>query len=110
MESRKTKVKSILISQPKPEGRSPYMHIQRKYKLKIDFIPFIQVQEITALEFKKQRISILNHNAVIFTSKHAMDHYFSMCEKLRIRVPESMKYFCVSEVIAHYLQNFVTYR
>ncbi|MEE2953855.1 MAG: uroporphyrinogen-III synthase [Bacteroidota bacterium] len=110
METRQTKVKSILISQPKPEGKSPYMQIQRKYKLKIDYRPFIQVEEITALEFKKQRISILNHDAVIFSSKHAMDHYFGMCEKMRIRVPDAMKYFCVSEVIAHYLQNFITYR
>ena len=93
MDNRQIKVKSILISQPEPEGKSPYMHIQRKYKLKIDYRPFIQVEEITAIEFKKQRISILNHDAVIFTSKHAMDHYFGMCEKMRIRVPDTMKYF-----------------
>tara|TARA_B100001029_G_C14968893_1_gene398971 strand:- start:210 stop:974 length:765 start_codon:yes stop_codon:yes gene_type:complete len=110
MDNRQIKVKSILISQPEPEGKSPYMNIQRKYKLKIDYRPFIQVEEISAIEFKKQRISILNHDAVIFTSKHAMDHYFGMCEKMRIRVPATMKYFCVSEAIAHYLQNFITYR
>ncbi len=110
MDNRQTKVKSILISQPEPEGKSPYMYIQRKYKLKIDYRPFIQVEEISAIEFKQQRISILNHDAVIFTSKHAMDHYFGMCEKMRIRVPDNTKYFCVSEVIAHYLQNFITYR
>lgn len=104
------KVKSILISQPKPEGRSPYSLIERKYKLKIDFRPFINVEEITAIEFKKQRISILNHDSVIFTSKNSMDHYFGLCEKMRLRVPETTKYFCVSEAIAHYLQNFVTYR
>ena len=109
-DNRQIKVKSILISQPEPEGKSPYMNIQRKYKLKIDYRPFIQVEEISAIEFKKQRISILNHDSVIFTSKHAMDHYFGMCEKMRIRVPATMKYFCVSEVIAHYLQNFITYR
>ena len=86
------------------------MHIQRKHKLQINYRPFIQVEEITALEFKKQRISILNHDSVIFTSKHAMDHYFGMCDKMRIRVPDTMKYFCVSEAIAHYLQNFITYR
>ncbi len=104
------KVKSILISQPKPEGRSPYSLIERKYKLKIDFRPFINVEEITAIEFKKQRISILNHDSVIFTSKNSMDHYFGLCEKMRLRVPETTKYFCVSEAIAHYLQNFITYR
>ena len=110
MKERQKKVKSILISQPKPEGRSPYLNIQRKYKLKIEYRSFISVEEISALEFKKQRISILNHDSVIFTSKNAMDHYFGMCEKMRLRVPEETKYFCVSEAITHYLQNFITYR
>ena len=110
VETRKKKVKSILISQPKPEGRSPYSLIERKYKLKIVFRPFINVEEISAIEFKKQRISILNHDSVIFTSKNSMDHYFGLCEKMRIRVPDITKYFCVSEAIAHYLQNFITYR
>ena len=68
------KVKSILISQPKPEGKSPYSLIQKKYKLKIDYRPFMHVEEITAIEFKEQRISLLNHDAVIFTAKNAMDH------------------------------------
>ena len=104
------KVKSILISQPKPEGKSPYSLIQKKYKLKIDYRPFMHVEEITAIEFKEQRISLLNHDAVIFTSKNAMDHYFGMMEKLRLRIPDFTKYFCVSEAIAHYLQNFITYR
>ena len=111
MQERQKKVKSILISQPKPEnGKSPYFNLAQKHKLKIDFVPFIHVEEITAQEFKKQKISILNHDAVIFTSKNAMDHYFMMCEKLRIKVPETMKYFCVSEAIAYYLQNFITFR
>lgn len=110
MSSLKEKVKSILISQPKPEGKSPYAALQKKYKLKIDYRPFIHVEEISTLEFREQRISILNHDCVIFTSKHAMDHYFSMCEKLRIKVPDYTKYFCVSEAIAHYLQNFITFR
>ena len=111
MEIRRTRVKSVLISQPKPEnGRSPYLSLAKKHKLKIDFRPFIHVEEISTNEFKKQKISILNHDAVIFTSKNAMDHYFMVCEKLRIKVPETMKYFCVSEAIAYYLQNFITYR
>jgi uroporphyrinogen-III synthase len=110
MSSLKEKVKSILISQPEPEGKSPYAAIQKKYKLKIDYRPFIHVEEISTLEFREQRISILNHDCVIFTSKHAMDHYFGMCEKLRIKVPDYTKYFCVSEAIAHYLQNFITFR
>ena len=110
MSGAKEKVKSILISQPEPEGKSPYAVIQKKYKLKIDYRPFIHVEEISTLEFREQRISILNHDSVIFTSKHAMDHYFGMCEKLRIKVPDYTKYFCVSEAIAHYLQNFITFR
>ena len=104
------KIKSILISQPKPEGKSPYLAIQKKHKLKIDYRPFMHVEEISAIEFKEQRISLLNHDAVIFTSKNAMDHYFGMMEKLRLRIPDFTKYFCVSEAIAHYLQNFITYR
>lgn len=110
MSEQKKKVKKILISQPKPEGRSPYLSLERKHNIKIHFRPFISVEAITAMEFKEQRISILNHDSVIFTSKHAMDHYFGMMEKLRLRVPDYIKYFCVSEVIAHYLQNFITYR
>ena len=111
MQERQRKVKSVLISQPKPEnGRSPYFSLAQKHKLKIDFRPFIQVEEISASEFKQQKISILNHDSVIFTSKNAMDHYFLMCEKLRIKVPENMKYFCVSEAITYYLQNFITFR
>ncbi len=106
----KKKVKKILITQPKPEGKSPYTALGRKHKVKIDFRPFMHLEEITAMEFKEQRISILNHDAVIFTSKKAMDHYFGMIEKLRLRVPDFQKYFCVSEAIAHYLQNFVTFR
>ena len=100
MSSLKEKVKSILISQPEPEGKSPYAAIQKKYKLKIDYRPFIHVEEISTLEFREQRISILNHDCVIFTSKHAMDHYFGMCEKLRIKVPD----------FTNYLQNFITFR
>ena len=110
MSSLKEKVKSILISQPKPEGKSPYAALEKKYKLKIDYRPFIHVEEISTLKFREQRISILNHDCVIFTSKHAMDHDFGMCEKLRIKVPDYTKYFCVSEAIAHYLQNFITFR
>jgi len=110
MVANKKRVKTILISQPKPEGKSPYAILEKKHKVKIDFRPFMHVAEITAMEFKEQRISILNHDAVIFTSKHAMDHYFGMMSKLRLRIPDFTKYFCVSEAIAHYLQNFITYR
>ena len=110
MAEQKKKVKKILISLPKPEGKSPYVALEKKHNIKIDFRPFMHVEEITAMEFKEQRLSILNHDAVIFTSKNAMDHYFGMMEKLRLKVPDFIKYFCVSEAIAHYLQKFITYR
>ena len=110
MVDQKKRVKTILVAQPKPEGKSPYAILEKKHKVKIDFRPFMHLEEITAMEFKEQRISILNHDAVIFTSKKAMDHYFGMMEKLRLRVPDFTKYFCVSEAITHYLQNFITYR
>ena len=110
MVEQKKKVKTILITQPKPEGKSPYISLEKKYKVKIDFRPFMHLEEISAMEFKEQRISILNHDSVIFTSKKAMDHYFGMMEKLRLRVPDFTKYFCVSEAIAHYLQNYITFR
>lgn len=106
-----TKVKSILISQPAPSSeKSPYFDLAKKYKLKIDFIPFIHVVGIEAREFRKQRIQILDHTAVIFTSRHAVDHYFRICEETRVSVPDSMKYFCISEAIAYYLQKYIVYR
>lgn len=110
MDLRQKKVKSILISQPEPENKTPYHVLAEKHKLKVHYRPFIRIDEISTMEFREQRISILNHDAVVFTSKNAMDHYFGMMKKLRLRVPEQTKYFCVSEAIAHYLQNFITYR
>jgi len=105
------KVKSILVSQPKPESdRSPYFDLAKKYKLKIDFRPFIHVEGITVQEFRKQRISILEHSAVIFTSRNAVDHFFRMAEEMRVTVPEGMKYFCISESTAYYLQKYMVYR
>ena len=108
---KENKVKTILVSQPKPESdKSPYFSLAKKCNVKIDFRPFIHVVGLTAKEFRQQKISILSHNAVIFTSKNSMDHFFRMCEATRITVPEEMKYFCVSEAIAYYLQKYITYR
>ena len=105
------KVKRILVSQPKPETeKSPYFDIAQKYKVKIDFRPFIQVEGVDAKEFRKDRINILGHSAVIFTSRHAADHFFRLCNELRIAVPESLKYFCLSESTAYYLQKYVQFR
>ncbi len=105
------KVKTILVSQPKPEGdKSPYFDLAKKCNVKIDFRPFIKVEGISAQEFRKQKINILDHTAVIMTSRNAVDHYFRMCQEMRITVPETMKYFCISESTAYYLQKYVLYR
>ena len=105
------KVKSILVSQPKPATpKSPYFDLAEKYKLKIDFRPFIQVDPIGAQEFRQARIGLLEHSAVIFTSRNAVDHFFRIADEMRVNVPESMKYFCVSESTAYYLQKYVVYR
>ena len=104
-------IKTILVSQPKPEGeKSPYFDLAEKYKLKIDFRPFIHVEGIGAQEFRAQKINIPEHTAIILTSKAAVDHFFRIAEETRFTVPDTMKYFCISEAVALYLQKYVTYR
>jgi uroporphyrinogen-III synthase len=104
-------IKTILVSQPKPEGeKSPYFDLAEKYKLKIDFRPFIHVVGVDAQEFRLQKVNIPEHTAVILTSKTAIDHFFRIAEEIRFDVPDSMKYFCISEAVALYLQKYVTYR
>lgn len=104
-------IKTILVSQPKPEGdKSPYFDLADKYKLKIDFRPFIHVEGVSAQEFRTQRVNFTEHTAVIMTSKNAVDHFFRIAEETRFSVPDDMKYFCISEAIALYLQKYVTYR
>lgn len=104
-------IKKILISQPKPEsGKSPYYDVAAKYDAEITFRSFINVEQVSQREFRDQRINILDHSAVIFTTRKAMEHFFGLCAELRITVPEDMKYFCISEQIANYLQKFTVYR
>ncbi len=104
-------IKSILVSQPKPEGdKSPYFDLAEKYNIKIDFRPFIKVEGVDAKEFRTQKVNIAEHTAVILTSKIAADHFFRIAEETRFEVPESLKYFCISEAVAKYLQKFITYR
>jgi len=104
-------IKTILVSQPKPEGeKSPYYDLADKYKLKIDFRPFIHVEGIAAQEFRQQKVNIPEYTAIILTSKTAVDHFFRIAEETRFEVPDSMKYFCISEAVALYLQKYVTYR
>lgn len=104
-------IKTILVSQPKPEGdKSPYFDLAEKYKLKIDFRPFIKVEGVDSQEFRAQRVNIADHTAIILTSKVAVDHFFRIAEETRFEVPDSMKYFCISEAVALYLQKYVAYR
>lgn len=104
-------IKKLLVSQPKPASeKSPYFDIAKKYGMEIDFRPFIKVEPLTAKEFRQQRISILDYSAVIFTARTAIDHFFHLCEELRIVIPETMKYFCMTEAIAVYLQKYIVYR
>ncbi|TAJ15139.1 uroporphyrinogen-III synthase [Marinilabiliaceae bacterium JC017] len=105
------KIKRILVSQPKPTTpKSPYFDLADKNNLKIDFRPFIQVEAVPSKEFRKQKVNILDHTAVIFTSRTAIDHFFRICEDTRITVPDTMKYFCISEATAFYLQKYIVYR
>jgi len=102
-------VKSILVSQPQPT-RSPYFELEQKYGLQIDFRPFIHVEEVTVKEFRKARIRPDEFTSVIFTSRNSIDHFFRICEELRIRMSAETKYFCLSEAVANYLQKFIVYR
>ncbi len=104
-------INTILVSQPKPEGKkSPYFDLAEKYDLKIDFRSFIHVEGIGAQEFRSQKVDLAEHTAIILTSKTAVDHYFRIAEEMRYEVPDSMKYFCISEAVAYYLQKYVAYR
>ena len=105
------KVKTILVSQPRPKlENSPFLDLQKRRKLKIDFIPFIHVKGATVKEIRLQKIDLTKFSAIILTSRYAVDHYFRICEKMRFKVPDSMKYFCQSEAVAFYLQKYVVYR
>lgn len=104
------KVKNILISQPQPQNSSPYTDIISKYGINLDFRPFFRMETLTAREFRMQKINIPDYTAIVFTSRTAIDAFFHLCEELRVAVPESMKYFCISEAIALYLQKYIVYR
>jgi uroporphyrinogen-III synthase len=105
------KIKTILVSQPEPKNdKSPYSELAEKNNLKIDFRPFIQVEGISAKEFRQTRIDILAHTGVIFTSRTAIDHFFRISKEMRLSIPDTMKYFCISEATALYLQKYIVYR
>lgn len=105
------KVKSVLVTQPKPENdKSPYFDLADKYKLKVDFRPFIHVEGLEAQEFRQNRINIADYSAIILTSRNAVDHFFRLCAELRVKVSDDLKYFCFSEATAYYLQKYVVFR
>lgn len=109
--SKEPKSIQILISQPKPESeKSPFFELERKYAIKLHFQPFIQLEPIGAKEFRKQKIDILSHTGIIFTSRNAIDHFFRMAEEMKISINPETKYFCITEAVALYLQKFILYR
>lgn len=104
-------IKSILVSQPQPKaGKNPFDNLAQKNNLKVDFRSFIHVEGVEEQEFRKARISLSDFSAVILTSRNAVDHYFRMAKETRFTVPDDMKYFCISEAVAYYLQNYIVYR
>lgn len=104
-------VKKILISQPRPTSeKSPYFDIERKYQTQFIFHPFIKVECLSAQEFRRQKVNILDHTAIFFNSRHAIDHFFNLCKEMRVAIPEDMKYFGISEPVSLYIQKYVPYR
>ncbi|MFN3529779.1 MAG: uroporphyrinogen-III synthase [Bacteroidia bacterium] len=110
-ESNYPKVKTILVSQPRPESeKSPYFELARKYNIKIDFRPFIKVEGVSAKDFRKDKINISDYTAILFNSRNAIDHFFRMCEEMRIEMPIDTRYFCISENIGVYVQKYIQMR
>lgn len=106
------KVKNILVSQPQPAdlGKSHYSDLISKHKVNVDFRKFIKIDGVTASDFRKDKVYIQDHTAVIFTSRNAVDHFFRIAKDMRVEIPDTMKYFCISEATAFYLQKYVQYR
>ena len=105
------KVKKILVSQPQPSSdKSPYYEIAEKYGVELVFRPFIKVEGLTSKEFRQSKVSIPEYTAIIFTARTAIDHFFRLCEEMRITIPDTLKYFCTTESIALYLQKYIVYR
>jgi uroporphyrinogen-III synthase len=105
------KIKNILVTQAAPtDAKSPYFEIEKKYNIKVDFRSFIEVKGIAYKEFRKQKINILEHTAIIFTSRNAIDHFFRICKEAKIETPSDMKYFCITEQTANYLQKYIVIR
>jgi uroporphyrinogen-III synthase len=104
------KVTNILISQPKPLQRSAYDELEKKFGVRIDFVPFVTLEGLTEKEYRKNRVYPNDYTAIVFTSRHAVDHFFRLCGELRIKMSDDTKYFCSTETIANYLQKFIMFR
>jgi len=110
-QKKESRVNSVLITQPRPDtDKSPYFELAKKYDLKLEFHPFIRVEGLSGKEFRKQRVDIMEYTAIIFNSRNAVDHFFRICEELKLKVSQDMKYFCITEAVALYLQKFILYR
>lgn len=106
-----TSIRKVLITQPRPDSdKSPYFELARKHSVELEFFPFIRLEGIPAKDFRKQKIDIALYSAVIFTSRHAIDHFFRICEEMKIAISQDTKYFCITESVALYLQKFILYR
>ena len=103
-------IKNILISQQPPKALSPYTSIEEKYGVRFEFVPFFKIEPLSSREFRTQKINILDYTAIVFSARSTIDAFFRLCEELRIKIPETMKYFCVSEAVAMYLQKHIVYR
>lgn len=104
-------IRKILVSQPAPSTeKSPYFDIATKSDVEFTFHPFIKIEGLSAKEFRQQKIQILDYSAIVFTSRHAIDYFFTLCKELRVSLPEDMKYFGISESIVLYIQKYVQYR
>ncbi|MGM9806195.1 MAG: uroporphyrinogen-III synthase [Candidatus Aphodosoma sp.] len=105
------KIKNILVSQPHPEnGKSPYLDIAEKHNVKVVFRPFIKVDPILSKEFRTQKVNIAGHTAIVFTSRVGIDHFFRLAKELRVPITDDLRYFCISEAVALYLQKYINYR
>lgn len=108
---KEVKLNKILITQPRPDSeKSPYFDLAKKYNLEFDFHPFIRVEGVSGKEFRKQKIDITEYTAIVFNSRSAVDHFFRICEELKVKISQDMKYFCITEAVALYLQKFILYR
>ena len=103
-------IKKILLSQETPMNKAPYDSLVEKFGVQIDFKPFFLIEPLTSREFRTQRLNILDFTAIVFSARHTIDAFFRICDELRIKVPETMKYFCTTEAVAMYLQKHIVFR